>query len=300
MMRKDTSRGSLWCTVFCAMGVLGREVLWLAVLWGAVAAVMSLDPSKPPIITIPLGDWERYAKTYRGPEEIHNGLPSGPTFICALGACALLWSITMVDMKDRLGWDAVLIRRNSTLFGLGLLFSVGFALLATEALKHLICVPRPDYLSRCFALETLEEIADMATRLDRLGERIPLKCTNNSISIRELGDGLRSFPSGHSMTAVAGFTFTGMSIGKHALPTFGKQSSIYLLTLLAGSICTSRILLNKHHLTDVLVSMVCGALIACYSIVKFWLIVPSELSDERYMTERAAETSLGVTESVAV
>eukprot|EP01056_Protomagalhaensia_sp_Gyna25_P001288 Protomagalhaensia_sp_Gyna_25__1287@NODE_1646_length_1663_cov_28_963670_g1345_i0_p1_GENE_NODE_1646_length_1663_cov_28_963670_g1345_i0NODE_1646_length_1663_cov_28_963670_g1345_i0_p1_ORF_typecomplete_len291_score23_68PAP2/PF01569_21/7_2e03PAP2/PF01569_21/1_1e16Glucos_trans_II/PF14264_6/0_033Bax1I/PF01027_20/18Bax1I/PF01027_20/0_086YrhC/PF14143_6/3_4e03YrhC/PF14143_6/0_057ABC_trans_CmpB/PF06541_11/0_099ABC_trans_CmpB/PF06541_11/7_6e02Tad/PF13400_6/3_7e02Tad/PF13400_6/0_92PAP2_3/PF14378_6/5_7e03PAP2_ len=274
------------------MSVLVGEAWALLILWSGVLTLVYLEPSEP-LIWMPTLDRARYGHRYGGPEPWKADFPEGSAFVCIFGICGLLWCIMLADMRDRLRWDSKLTKKNTLLFMMGLLFASGLSLLITRLLRSIMGEPTPDYISRCLGIHDPDEILSTVSNLH--GSPAQLRCTSQ-ISIAEARQGLRSFPSGHSLLGVTAFTFTGMSINKHSLPTASKICTGYILALLGIALCISRVYYHRSHLLDVVFAVVLAAPIACLTVIRYWLIIPGQLSDETYNHELYTLASGDVTQ----
>ncbi|KAL4577589.1 hypothetical protein LXL04_013698 [Taraxacum kok-saghyz] len=144
---------------------------------------------------------------------------------------------------------------------LGLLFSVFITGVITEALKCAIGRPRPDFFWRCFP--------DGIDVYDQWGG---VKCHGD---IDVIGQGHKSFPSGHSSWSFAGLGFLSLYLsGK--IRVFDQQGHaaklcIVFLPLLAASlVAISRVDNYRHHWQDVFIGGFIGITMAIFCYLQFF------------------------------
>ncbi|KAF7308881.1 Lipid phosphate phosphatase 1 [Mycena kentingensis (nom. inval.)] len=156
---------------------------------------------------------------------------------------------------------------------LALLSGRGMTRLFTNILKNKVGRLRPDFLARC------------------KWDTEKLKCTGKA---KDILDGRRSFPSGHSSAVFAGMTFLAFYIAGqtaawcfHApLPTASLRSSRlarFCVTLLpiwwAVYVGVTRVEDYRHHKEDVIVGGLMGIVCATISYLAFW---PSPFTDRSF------------------
>ncbi|EAU90489.2 lipid phosphate phosphatase 1 [Coprinopsis cinerea okayama7 len=159
----------------------------------------------------------------------------------------------------------------------GLLVTRGLTAAIIRFMKNRIGRLRPDFMSRCQWDELLK------------------KCTGKE---KDITEGRRSFPSGHSATAWSGMFYLSLFLaGQTAAWCFSSNRlaprllssrvlrfGITLVPLIwASHVGLSRMEDNRHHKEDVIVGTFIGILVAtiCYSM--FW---PNPLSTKSFAVER--------------
>ena len=147
---------------------------------------------------------------------------------------------------------------------LGLLFSVSVESVLTDILKCWIGNHRPDFIARCGpVLETpINTLVDLSVCTYPLGKK-------------QLLDGLRSTPLGHSSMAFAGLLYLSLWI----FHQFGILSRVKhramlvivasLPTLMAVYIAISRTQDYRHHFYDVISGSLLGIVFAVFSHWKY-------------------------------
>ena len=127
---------------------------------------------------------------------------------------------------------------------------------ASQLLKDNFCRLRPDYVDRerIFA----EESARIASK----------EAATSFFTAETLEDGRISFPSGHATLMTAEFLLLTLWRIHDACirPTRGIIATAIVYTVLLGAVdaavCTSRVLDNRHHISDVVVGALVGAFVA--------------------------------------
>ena len=174
--------------------------------------------------------------------------------------------------------------------------------IVTEVLKNLVGRYRPDWLDRCSPSDpgTISIDSFGATSSENPA------CTNAVVSASKLEDGHKSFPSGHSSVAFslgtvvvfhAGWWMAKSSRDLWSSPLLATMLELWMALQVswAVGVASSRVIDNKHHVSDVVAGGMIGLLFGCvYSfraIVEASdnLIGPCQReasdSDERYMLE---------------
>lgn len=100
------------------------------------------------------------------------------------------------------------------------------------------------------------------------------KCLGNGESTADDWlDARKSFPSGHSTTAVCGAVFISIYIWRRVpskAPYVGRHLLVYFLLLLAVYVGITRISEFEHHLEDVLFGSLIGAFFGSYCGMNWW------------------------------
>jgi len=141
---------------------------------------------------------------------------------------------------------------------LGLLLSVGGAIVITGALKNSTGKPRPDVISRCDPEPGSKDAIPWGLVTSAI-------CRQTDHAI--LKDGFRSFPSGHSSTSFSGLGFLSFFLaGKlHVMDNRGEvwKTIIVMIPLLAAAlVAVSRIMDARHHPFDVITGSMLGVFTA--------------------------------------
>ncbi|EKM50654.1 uncharacterized protein PHACADRAFT_152814 [Phanerochaete carnosa HHB-10118-sp] len=147
---------------------------------------------------------------------------------------------------------------------LSLLAGSGFNEVITELLKNRVGRLRPDFLTRC-------RWSDSARA-----------CTGKA---KDISEGRRSFPSGHSSTAFAGMAFLSLFLaGLMCTWSFGQPAPARsLLSTRLGRLCVtlapiayatwvavSRLEDYRHHKEDVIVGSLLGTFSAAAAYLVYW------------------------------
>ncbi|KAM7361829.1 uncharacterized protein ACRADG_012707 isoform 2-T3 [Cochliomyia hominivorax] len=137
--------------------------------------------------------------------------------------------------------------------------------LATSLLKISVGRPRPDFYYRCFP-DGVMQLAHNGTGLDNMLDLF--NCTGNP---RDINEGRKSFPSGHSSFAFAGFGFITYYVGAklHAFNHRGRGESWRFCVsvtplVLAALIAVSRTCDYHHHWEDVVIGSLIGLFVSYY------------------------------------
>jgi membrane-associated phospholipid phosphatase len=156
-------------------------------------------------------------------------------------------------------------------------FLFSAVILTTNALKSLVGRLRPDFISRCdpdFANPDLVYDAD-APWIDA---KYAFICRGDDHLV---GEGRKSFPSGHSSSALYGALFAVIYLGRRAAARSRRAFGYFALpfvqvVLLCGGllIAASRSWDNRHHALDILVGAAIGAVGAAMSLY-FPMFCPS-------------------------
>lgn len=142
----------------------------------------------------------------------------------------------------------------------------------TSVVKLLYGRPRPDFFIRCFPTQDLNNQNEIANKIASISTT-DLICENTDE--KEVEEGRKSFPSGHSSIAFVSFAFVAFYIwGKClAFARYGKRRSWRFATgwpfiIFATYVCLSRTQDYRHHWTDVLGGGLLGLFTAyiCYRL----------------------------------
>lgn len=138
----------------------------------------------------------------------------------------------------------------------------------TESLKLIVGRPRPDFFYRCFPN----------------GKMTPgLRCTG---SIREVLEGRKSFPSGHSSFSFCSLGFLSIWIrGKLGTMSIESGHCCRVLSCLtplvvAGIVAISRFYDNHHHWGDIIFGAILGLASSYYSYHRYYFPIDSPSSGE--------------------
>ncbi|KAL8549535.1 hypothetical protein ACS0TY_008390 [Phlomoides rotata] len=144
---------------------------------------------------------------------------------------------------------------------LGLLFAVLITGVLTDAIKDAVGRPRPDFFWRCFP--------DGQDFYDQLGNVI---CHGDEKDIKE---GHKSFPSGHTSWSFAGLGFLALYLsGK--IKCFDRRGHVAKLCILftpllaACLVAISRVDDYWHHWQDVFAGGVLGLVVATFCYLQFF------------------------------
>lgn len=198
-------------------------------------------------------------------------------------ACMTLWCLILegrtftrrkVNIAGRL-WEI-------NMSVLGLLLSVGLALVTTNIFKVTVGRPRPDFIDRCQP-QVAASSADSSFVLSNY-----TLCTQSDHRI--LRDGFRSFPSGHSSTAFSGLGYLAFWIAGKVRVLDGNghiwKIALIAIPLLAASlIAISRIMDERHHPFDVLFGSALGLITSWASYRQYF--PPLRLSGIAYSVRQS-------------
>ncbi|CAH2034634.1 unnamed protein product, partial [Iphiclides podalirius] len=136
-------------------------------------------------------------------------------------------------LRGLLGWNLALIANAVT----------------TEALKLAVGRPRPDFFYRCYP--------DGVVTADR-------RCTGDE---REVADGRKSFPSGHSSFAFCSLGYLALFLRRMArrAPPLVRPIPFAM----AAIISATRVCDNRHHWQDVAAGALIGLLVAHFSFERY-------------------------------
>lgn len=146
------------------------------------------------------------------------------------------------------------------------LISITMACFVTDIIKNAVGRPRPDLLARCKPAKSAQENTLVTIAV----------CT--APSSRNLEDGFRSFPSGHSSFAFAGLGFTALFLAGQLQVFNYAGSSRNLLRFFvcmvpaigALLIAISRCEDYRHDVYDVCVGSIIGMTAAYWSYRRYW------------------------------
>lgn len=137
--------------------------------------------------------------------------------------------------------------------------------LATSLLKISVGRPRPDYFYRCFP-DGVMQLNHNGSGVDNMLELF--NCTGN---MRDINEGRKSFPSGHSSFAFAGFGFITYYVGAklHTFNHRGRGETWRLCVsvaplVVAALVAVSRTCDYHHHWEDVACGSVIGLFVSYY------------------------------------
>ncbi|ESP00414.1 hypothetical protein LOTGIDRAFT_238529 [Lottia gigantea] len=141
---------------------------------------------------------------------------------------------------------------------LGMYLVFGLCGLITNIIKLAVGRPRPDFLQRCFPNE------DMLNFNNVLNTKTDCKGTD-----KDVFEGLKSFPSGHSSHAMVCLGYIGFYVaGKfRVFSSKGQTSSWHLLTVVAFFLWAILIAISRtadyhHHWQDVSVGLILGLVVS--------------------------------------
>lgn len=138
----------------------------------------------------------------------------------------------------------------------------------TETVKLIVGRPRPDFYYRCYP-----------------NGRIAVHCTGNA---RDVMEGRKSFPSGHSSFAFCSMGFLSVWLcGKLRVLSWHRGESLRILLcllplLLAALIALSRCADNHHHWEDVLAGSTLGFFTSYLCYRQYYYSLDSDLSGYPY------------------
>lgn len=170
---------------------------------------------------------------------------------------------------------------------LGFLVAILLTTFVTDVIKNAVGMPRPDLISRCKPTK--------GTPKDVLVGYTVCTQDNNHI----LQEGWRSFPSGHSSFAFAGFGYLSLFFSgqTHALrPHTDLFRCLLALLPLFGAvmIATSRLQDYRHDVYDVSCGSILGILIAYFSYRRYYPPLRSAWCNTPYnKTEASGPDGLG-------
>lgn len=153
--------------------------------------------------------------------------------------------------------------------------------LITEGTKLLVGRPRPDYFFRCFP-----------TGVVSLEQSEGLQCTGN---IKDVMEGRKSFPSGHSSFAFCSMGFLSVWLcGRLRVFSCNRSEGLRVVVcllplVLATAVAVSRTCDNHHHWEDVLVGSALGFLSSYVCYLLYYNPLESELSGYSYLVTEALE-----------
>ncbi|XP_063392944.1 uncharacterized protein LOC134678341 [Cydia fagiglandana] len=130
--------------------------------------------------------------------------------------------------------------------------SISITAAITEFLKLTVGRPRPDFYYRCFP--------DGVYKTN-------MQCTGK---LRDIIDGRKSFPSGHTGLAFASLGMVSLFMYERSIVLYEEQSRasqllFYSMPLMvASAIGVSRCIDNQHHWEDVLVGAIIGFSTSCF------------------------------------
>ncbi|XP_073954852.1 phospholipid phosphatase 5-like [Choristoneura fumiferana] len=148
----------------------------------------------------------------------------------------------------------------------------------TEVIKLSVGRPRPDFFYRCYPNGKITK---------------DLHCVGD---VREIMEGRKSFPSGHSSFAFASLGFLSLWIyGKLKLKWRGNVARVFCCVppmLTATIIAASRVYDNHHHWEDVLAGSVIGSVSSYFCYSYYYNALDSELAGTPYpLAESESDSS---------
>ncbi|PVU96522.1 hypothetical protein BB561_001128 [Smittium simulii] len=189
-----------------------------------------------------------------------------------------------------------LLKKNKSYIALqagifSLTLSQFITLLFTEALKNLVGRHRPDFISRCkpsMSLINQTKGVSNSGNPAQLFDPIFGFFTTEICSAeknKELYDGMRSFPSGHSSTAFCGLFFLSLFLAAN-LSLYDRKCHAYkaivviIPLVIAAVIAASRVSDYRHHWQDVTAGSILGAIVAYYI---YYIYYPKVKSENSYL-----------------
>lgn len=166
----------------------------------------------------------------------------------------------------------------------------------TNQMKLLVGRPRPDFFNRCYVNVDIYNSNDVELKLNSVVNDLQnLNCDGDPHTINE---GRKSFPSGHSSSAFAGFGFVAFYVwGKSlAFAKFGYTKSWRFLSgfpflLTALYIVISRTQDYRHHWEDVTIGSIIGLLSAYFSYRLYYPKLCSDFANLSYRQMKWIEES---------
>lgn len=148
-------------------------------------------------------------------------------------------------------------------FLLGVSMTLLLAGLATELIKNSYGRPRPDFLSRCFGNDKEKWPTIDANMIPD----IPI-CTNNNLTTKQILDGRKSFPSGHTSLSFAVYGFLGLFLYRK-LSQIKNSGSLRIVApcfsvMTAAYIGITRTQDYRHFISDVYAGAILGSVVAYY------------------------------------
>ncbi|XP_028170849.1 phospholipid phosphatase 5-like [Ostrinia furnacalis] len=143
--------------------------------------------------------------------------------------------------------------------------------IVTESTKLLVGRPRPDFYFRCFPTGTVT---------------VGFHCTGN---VRDVMEGRKSFPSGHSSFAFCSMGFLSIWLcGRLRVLSWCRGESLRVVVcllplVLASAVAVSRCCDNHHHWEDVLVGSALGFFSSYVCYRQYYNPLDSELSGYPYL-----------------
>lgn len=151
--------------------------------------------------------------------------------------------------------------------------SLSINALITETVKLVVLRPRPDFFYRCFPTGEITK---------------ELKCTG---SYRDVIEGRKSFPSGHSSFAFCSMGFLSLWLCGRlgALSRRGRKKRLIICLMpfvVATLVGVSRCWDNHHHWEDVTIGAIVGLVCSYLCYVQYYNPVNSRLSGDSYAVTR--------------
>uniref|UniRef100_A0A1I8MGA6 Phosphatidic acid phosphatase type 2/haloperoxidase domain-containing protein n=1 Tax=Musca domestica TaxID=7370 RepID=A0A1I8MGA6_MUSDO len=138
--------------------------------------------------------------------------------------------------------------------------------LATSLLKISVGRPRPDFFYRCFPDGVMHLTSNITSNTDNM-----LDLFNCTGSITAINEGRKSFPSGHSSFAFAGFGFISYYVGAklHAFNYRGRGQTWRLCIAIAPLVLATLVAVSRtcdyhHHWEDVTIGGAIGLFVSYY------------------------------------
>eukprot|EP01054_Gregarina_sp_Poly1_P004371 Gregarina_sp_Poly_1__4370@NODE_2364_length_2229_cov_78_549491_g1506_i0_p1_GENE_NODE_2364_length_2229_cov_78_549491_g1506_i0NODE_2364_length_2229_cov_78_549491_g1506_i0_p1_ORF_typecomplete_len308_score30_11PAP2/PF01569_21/2_2e03PAP2/PF01569_21/1_3e28PAP2_3/PF14378_6/7_5e07EamA/PF00892_20/5e02EamA/PF00892_20/0_0025DUF2070/PF09843_9/0_43DUF2070/PF09843_9/9_85TM5TMR_LYT/PF07694_12/365TM5TMR_LYT/PF07694_12/0_18Acyl_transf_3/PF01757_22/3_7Acyl_transf_3/PF01757_22/0_83PAP2_C/PF14360_6/4_3e02PAP2_C/PF14 len=223
-----------------------------------------MEPRRMPVDS---SDLVQYAYPYAASETLSTLMASILYLVSSL-IWLLIILVFVFLFSIRPGWRKA--AWEGAYFAFGVSAAVLLALLMTEMIKRSVGALRPDFLSRCFNVQSYQGLVDIATNFTN---NAPINCPNAESQGR-VAEGRLSFPSGHASTSFACFGFIAMYSWHKLRPQviFGswRYALPFLMLLAPGFVSLSRLWDNRHHPRDILAGMFLGLFCAFIGFIAYF------------------------------
>ncbi|XP_072026979.1 phospholipid phosphatase 4-like [Amphiura filiformis] len=209
---------------------------------------------------------------YRNPVARPDTIPTVTLFTIVVTVPLAVILIFTIIRRDKLDCQQALLALTLTLVLNGVV---------TNTIKLLVGRPRPDFLFRCFPDGKITN---------------DMKCTGNS---REIIEGRKSFPSGHSSWSFSSLGFTSMYLASklHCFESQGRGKSWRLCLsgaplLAAIMIAITRTSDYRHHWQDIVVGSILGFCIMLICYKQYYPPLTSPACDKPYASKTNHSTDI--------